>query len=613
MKKLLLALCFCLSLSFYSTFAFDIGNATSDIPDVIYPGEAFDMDWGAGLFTHVGETQPALTIKCNFYLSKDAILDNGDAFLASSSVNTTPTTGSFGKAVYGVLVTPEMNFPAGKCYFIMSVDPDNQITEEDKKNNVKAYEVIIGNRNPDLAMLSVNLGTSDKSGVLNIKTAIINPSDSPFSSFRYVIRLASTEANLATPLVEKIYDNKEFKNVSTPMVFDNSLTLPTSLDLNSPFYVSVTIETTVPADQGSLNNTIVKQVVWSQLQPLVFYAEKILMTNRNDSLRTCNVQIFDDGSEAANYSPNINSTIRIFPAEPNSIAMITLKKSNYGLFAYNDYIQFINPDDKAIIGQLYQSDAYSLPKSYVSSSKDGSIIVKFISDGYNQNTGFEMTASCLDTTGIYKLKYKQINSITTCNKLITDNGFLGSYQANSDDQLTIYPEQAGQKVMLSFTEFYTESYDYLSVYNGNSNVAASLIKKLSGSTMPANITSTAADGSLTLFFHSDYSGNYSGFSVNTTCTAVTSIDGSAEKEFLGSSLQINPNPNNGNFRLSVKDGQNLSAATITVLDVKGQELYHSVQSIDSPFNLKSVIQPGFYIIKIETPENGVNFQRFIVE
>lgn len=65
--------------------------------------------------------------------------------------------------------------------------------------------------------------------------------------------------------------------------------------------------------------------------------------------------------------------------------------------------------------------------------------------------------------------------------------------------------------------------------------------------------------------------------------------------------------------MSVKDGQNLSAAIITVLDVKGQELYHSAQSIDSQFNLKSVIQPGFYIIKIETPENGVSFQRFIVE
>lgn len=612
MKKLLLALC--LSLSFYSTFAFDIGSVYSDIPDVIYPGEAFDMDWGASLFTHVGETQPSMTIKCNFYLSKDAILDNGDAFLASSSVNTTPTTGSFGKAVYDVLVTSAMNFPAGKCYFIMSVDPDNQTGDEDKVNNVKAYEVIIGNRNPDLAVLSVNLGTSDKSGVLNIKTALINPSDSPFSSFRYVIRLASTEANLATPLVEKIYDNKEFKKVSTPMIFDNSLPLPTSLDLNSPFYVSVTIETTVPADQGSLNNSIVKQVLWSQLQPLVFYAEKVLMTNRNDSLRTCNAQIFDDGDEVANYSPNINSTIRIFPGEPNSIVKVTLKNTNYGLFAFNDYIQFINPDNKAVMGQLFQIDASSLPASYVSSSKDGSIIVKFVSDDSNQNKGFEMTAVCLDTTNIYKLKYNQTNSITTCNKVITDNGFLGTYQSNSDDQLTIYPELAGQKVTLSFTEFSTEgSYDYLSVYNGNSNVAASLIKKLTGNTMPADITSTAADGSLTLFFHSDGSSNYSGFSANTTCTAVMSIDGSAEKEVLGSSFQINPNPNNGNFSLSVKDGQNLSAAIITVLDVKGQELYHSTQSIDSQINLKSLIQPGFYIIKIETPENGVSFQRFIVE
>lgn len=194
------------------------------------------------------------------------------------------------------------------------------------------------------------------------------------------------------------------------------------------------------------------------------------------------------------------------------------------------------------MGQLFQIDASSLPASYVSSSKDGSIIVKFVSDDSNQNKGFEMTAVCLDTTNIYKLKYKQTNSITTCNKVITDNGFLGTYQSNSDDQLTIYPELAGQKVTLSFTEFSTEgSYDYLSVYNGNSNVAASLIKKLTGNTMPADITSTAADGSLTLFFHSDGSSNYSGFSANTTCTAVMSIDGSAEKEVLGSSFQINPN------------------------------------------------------------------------
>jgi hypothetical protein len=87
--------------------------------------------------------------------------------------------------------------------------------------------------------------------------------------------------------------------------------------------------------------------------------------------------------------------------------------------------------------------------------------------------------------------------------------------------LTIYPSTAKSAVRLQFSQFVTESWDYLYVYNGTST-SASQIGIYYGTTIPADIVASNASGALTLRFYSDGSSNYSGFVAQASCVPLYS-------------------------------------------------------------------------------------------
>lgn len=95
-------------------------------------------------------------------------------------------------------------------------------------------------------------------------------------------------------------------------------------------------------------------------------------------------------------------------------------------------------------------------------------------------------------------------SVTTCNGFFYDSGGeTASYSNNENGTITIFPSTPGTFVSLNFSEFSVETCcDNLKIFNGNS-VNAPLLGTYT--TNPGTITSTAADGSLTLVFTSDFS------------------------------------------------------------------------------------------------------------
>jgi hypothetical protein len=568
---------------------------------------------GASIFTDFNETKPDLDIECKFYLSADENLSDNDVLITSQTARIGSQIGYFDKALYGMKVKIDMNFPAGKCYLIMSVDPDNKIVEDSDDDNIRVYEIIIGNRKADLSVQSIEIGTSNNPNVLNVKSTVSNPSDSTFSAFTYSIKILDVETNVDVPLSELTFESAQFKKGEFPRVFENSITLPGSLDLSKPFYISVVMKGATPEDTDARNNSKVVQVVLNELKPLVFYETKVLMTNRNDSLYTCSAQIFDNGGEAGNYSPNIRSTIRIFPTEPNSVIKLTVQP-NFELWAFDDIIQIINPDNNSIIKELAQIYSSSNPYTFISDSKDGSIILKFITDGSSQNKGFEILATCLDTIEYYKMGYKKSTSVKTCNRKIFDNGYFSDYKEGAKDLLTIYPEEPGQKVIISFSEFEMEkNYDFLSIYNGNST-NESLIDEFTGSTLPGNITSTAADGSLTLLFTSDNRDNESGFIADISCTSIASIDRFFTSDNMEEKFHVSPNPNNGRFRLLLKnETDNYGEGIISIYDSKGMAIYRTEQKLDESIDLNKALQNGIYILKTEDREGNMSLQRFVIE
>ena len=102
---------------------------------------------------------------------------------------------------------------------------------------------------------------------------------------------------------------------------------------------------------------------------------------------------------------------------------------------------------------------------------------------------------------------------------IYDPAYDQNYYNNEIQTLVLIPS-AGSILTLTFTSFNTEAnYDFLYVYNGNSTLASQVTgSPFSGTSLPAAITSTAADGSLTLFFDSDASAVAAGFVATLTAS-----------------------------------------------------------------------------------------------
>ncbi|NMH28464.1 choice-of-anchor L domain-containing protein, partial [Flavobacterium silvaticum] len=120
-----------------------------------------------------------------------------------------------------------------------------------------------------------------------------------------------------------------------------------------------------------------------------------------------------------------------------------------------------------------------------------------------------------------------------CGGSYVDNGGVdGEYLGNSNDIVTICPDNPTDQVTVTFTDFNTENgWDGIYVFDGNSinaNIIASdndsgFNEDLStpgawwGNAIPGPFTSTSPDGCLTFQFISDGFGNFDGWLASVTC------------------------------------------------------------------------------------------------
>ncbi len=113
---------------------------------------------------------------------------------------------------------------------------------------------------------------------------------------------------------------------------------------------------------------------------------------------------------------------------------------------------------------------------------------------------------------------------TICDANLFDTGgSAGDYQLNEDFTLTIYPSTPGALIQLDFNAFDIEDgWDFLDVYYGNSATGTAAFN-LTGNVLPAQIISTATDGSITLHFTSDDINVGPGFDISISCFVPTSV------------------------------------------------------------------------------------------
>jgi gliding motility-associated-like protein len=145
--------------------------------------------------------------------------------------------------------------------------------------------------------------------------------------------------------------------------------------------------------------------------------------------------------------------------------------------------------------------------------KNLQFIFAFVFSGLYMTT-FSQTYN-LNTTG------KQ--NVNTCSGTFYDSGGSGAnYSSNESGEITFCPSTPGDKIKLDFTSFNTQATDdALSIYFGNST-AGILTGNFSGTTSPGTITSTSADGCLTLKFVSNGTTVRAGWSATISCVTTCS-------------------------------------------------------------------------------------------
>ena len=215
---------------------------------------------------------------------------------------------------------------------------------------------------------------------------------------------------------------------------------------------------------------------------------------------------FGDGSATLPYENNTYCTWLIQP--PNA-ATITLDFVVLQTEANYDYVYVYDGDsDTAPLLGAYSGGWYPAPITGTS----GSMYVVFDTDGSVPGAGWGVNYTSTTTTGTY---CNGVTNLTAPSGTFGDGSGAVNYGANSDCSWLIQPSGA-TSITLNFSVLQVEpGYDYVRVYDGDSD-AAPLLGQFTGTSLPSAVTSSG--GSMYVRFTSDNTVQYDGWGASYTST-----------------------------------------------------------------------------------------------
>ena len=234
----------------------------------------------------------------------------------------------------------------------------------------------------------------------------------------------------------------------------------------------------------------------------------------NNTLTTCAVTLVSPNFPD-NYPDNANVTQILLPADPSK----TLKYSfDFIGTESNDELNVYNGENaQSDLIDTYSGYSYK-PSSLMgfATNSNGALTFQFTSNGWTNGPGFVINAECVDkTSGINPLTE---TPVTTCDYLVSTPNYPENYDNNLDITQTFTPGTTGHKLYISFLEFYTENYDKLYIYDGNST-SSPLLATYKDKFIPEDVYATNAEGQLTLRFTSGGYTNYKGILAQLKCYA----------------------------------------------------------------------------------------------
>lgn len=427
MKKIITLFALFFTVNFAYAFTFDVGGYATG-PDTITVGSRFDINWGFTIRQdNYGETYPAMTVEMKLYLSKDNIYDASDVYLSSDNTQITPKTGTVGETTYDISM-PSSDIPSGICYLLFSYDPDDKIKDSKQSENIRAVKIVLVAQGPDLEVSQSKITSFIDPNPLNkliVNTEYLNSGNAVISLAKYKIELANTLDALAAPAYSF---EKQIANITTSprikSIIDTIDIKGHGININD-FYIKTTLISAAVTEKFTNNNSITSHILETDIEKMDINYDYVFMKSKEITLTSCNSLIFDDGGEKGNYSPSINSLVKIYPATPGTPVQLVLDKS----------FSFYNSDELEIYGDatatksIQSFDNWSTNKTYTftSTSSDGSMAIKFSTNSSNETSGFKILQTC---------KSPEIHKVTkaVCTNPFVYNGF--SFTRNTDTILT---------------------------------------------------------------------------------------------------------------------------------------------------------------------------------
>lgn len=265
-----------------------------------------------------------------------------------------------------------------------------------------------------------------------------------------------------------------------------------------------------------------------------------IIMDGTQTVTTCSTTIYDNGFDG-NYSDDSHDILTVCSENPGECLQAEFISFQIEGQPFDTFTIYAGPDtDSPIIGVYGDND----PPTFINAGTE-CLTFEFISDGSVQQSGYEIEITCACPTcddGIQNGEEIGVDcggpdcpecpfiimggdqTVTTCSTTIYDNGFDGTYAANSNDVLTVCSENPGECIQAEIISFEIEGepFDTFTIYAGPDT--SSPIIGTYGDEQPPTLINAGTE-CLTFEFISDGSIQQSGYEINISCVCPSCDDG----------------------------------------------------------------------------------------
>jgi hypothetical protein len=307
----------------------------------------------------------------------------------------------------------------------------------------------------------------------------------------------------------------------------------------------------------------------------------------NHTIKDANGSFEDGSSPMYNYTPNLNCTWLIDPAD--SVNTITLKFTKFDVDVSDSVYIYDGVNETAALLCVYSG--ITIPPMVTSSG--GKMFLRFKTDGSHESKGW-----MAEYHSVYPDYCHGITTITSLFGSFSDGSGDNNYNNNANCKWKIQPQKAGI-LKLTFNSFDLEENDMLKVYSVGSSTT--LLGTYTGKQKPEPIVDTS--GAILLMFNTNGYNTAAGFDANYTFDPDGTNDLNALTGFM---LSPNPAKDFTVLRLSNPKENNI---LLTISDMTGKQLYSemlegSKGSLEKTINLGN-FKPGMYFLSLKTA-NGTS-------